>query len=95
MTAATEAVTVDAETLQHEQALLYCTASEHWGLTYVGTVFLDKTKFDTICEALFFNNEPTETTWVVWAVAGSWGGAVVTLTVTAESYAVTHVVLRV
>ncbi len=38
VTSATAAVKVDAETLRHAQALLYCWASEHQAVKYAGTV---------------------------------------------------------
>jgi hypothetical protein len=87
VTAATEAVTVDAVTLQHEQALLYATASEHRSLTYVGS----RVEAGAV-SVRFFNGVVVVTAEVVATQAG---GAVVTVTVTADSYDVTHVVLRI
>ena len=88
VTSATEAVTVGPVTLQHEQALPYCAASEHCGLTYVGTAV-------SVAEAVtvrFVNGANVETA-VVEAVQA--GGVVVSVTVTADSYSVTHIVLQV
>ncbi len=88
MTSGTEAVTVGPVTLQHEQALPNCTASEHCGLKYVGTAV-------SVAEAVtvrFVNGAKVETA-VVGAVQA--GGEVVSVTVTADSYSVTHIVLQV
>ena len=88
VTSATEAVVVGPVTLQHEQALPYCAASEHCGLTYVGTAV-------SVAEAVtvrFVNSVNAETAEVGAVQAG---GAVVTVTVTADSYSVTHIVLQV
>jgi hypothetical protein len=84
------AVTVDAETLMHTQALLYCSASEHRALRYAGTV-LSSPGAVTVSPRFFTDVVGTAASVEV-AAAGS---SVVTVTVTASSYTVTHDVLAV
>ncbi len=88
VTSGTEAVVVGPVTLQHEQALPNCAASEHCGLTYVGTAV-------SVAEAVTvrFVNGAKVVTAVVGAVQA--GGVVVNVTVTAVWYSVTHTVLQV
>ncbi len=80
VTAATEAVDVDAEMLQHEQALLYWAASVHLGLAYVGTVFVGVLSGDSESDAVCVTTRLFTSEVNVGVHAG---GSVVTVTVTA------------
>ena len=82
VTSATATVRVDAETVMHAQAWLYCSASEHWSLRYAGTV-LSGAEAVTV-SPLFFNT--------VWDVGNT--ASAVTVTVTTSLYSVTHDVLN-
>lgn len=85
VTGATKAVTVAAETPQHEQALAYCAASEQ-ALTYAGTVFVGEAGGVGVV-ARFLYREGVE------GVGFSLARCVVTVTVTPGLYSVTHAVL--
>jgi hypothetical protein len=87
VTAATEAVTVEAETLQQEQALLYREASEQ-ALAYAGTV-LGEAGADGVLAASVVTVVGVR---LAIGVADSSPGAVVAVTVT-ELVSVTHTVL--
>ncbi len=77
VTAATDAVKVGTDTPQHEQALLYCVASAQPGLTYAGIVLPGAVGETLVVGVRFAAVMEVETT-------ASWGGVVVTVTVTAE-----------
>ena len=85
--AAAAAVKVDAETLIHAQALLYCSASEHQALMYAGTVL----RGAVTVPPLFFTG--VVGTAALIEVGSAAGGSVVTVTVPASSYTVVHDVL--
>ncbi len=92
VTAATEAVAVDAEIFQHEQALLYWAASAHRELAYAGIVLVGvlsgESESDAVCVTTRFSTGEVN-------VGVHAGGSVVTVTVTGVRYVVSHVVLRV